>query len=143
MVPGLAAASEEYMEEVVVTAQKREEAVTDVPISVQVTSGDYLDEQSVKNLREFVNFVPGMTQKASFSNAHPDFQLRSITQTAGDEDIGGWIDLQLHAINFATFAYEPVGDPIENYGGTDISDYRLQVLAEPNERLSLKVTAIM
>ena len=247
-VPSLASASEQYLEEIVVTAQKREEGVLDTPITIQAVSGEFLDVHSVKNLREFVYFVPGMNQKASLSSAHPDFQIRSITQsagagdptvgyyiddapfyypqqivapmtrtvglerievlkgpqstlygngamggvvrvipkapnlesfegsllvgyteisggdgghtadislsvpviqdklgirfTAGDEDVGGWIDLQPHALNFATFAYEPVGDPLENYGGTETSDYRLQVLAEPNERLRLKLTAI-
>ncbi|MYK28505.1 MAG: hypothetical protein F4048_07500, partial [Gammaproteobacteria bacterium] len=53
-----ALAEEATIEEILVTAQKREEALTDVPLSIQVADGEFLDRNNVKNLRELVNFVP-------------------------------------------------------------------------------------
>ena len=47
-------------EEVVVTAQKRDQTLTDVPISVQVLSGEKILEQGFNDLQEATTFVPGV-----------------------------------------------------------------------------------
>ena len=48
------------LEEIVVTAQKRDQSLTDVPISIQVLSGDVFIEQGLNNLEDAANFVPGL-----------------------------------------------------------------------------------
>ena len=47
-------------QEVVVTARKIEEGPQDVPMSVQVLSGEYLDESRVTRLHELQFAIPGL-----------------------------------------------------------------------------------
>lgn len=56
------------LEEVLVTAQKREQSLQDVPITVTALSGQILDEFGVDDLFEIANLVPGMV----FSRAPDD-----------------------------------------------------------------------
>ena len=48
------------LEEIVVTAQKRDQSLTDVPISVQVLSGEVFIEQGLNNLEDAATFIPGL-----------------------------------------------------------------------------------
>ena len=50
-----------FVEEIVVTAQKREEAVQDVPISIQAFSADQLDARGLVNVRDLALATPGLT----------------------------------------------------------------------------------
>lgn len=242
----VAAQTDSIIEEVVVTAQKREQALSDVPLSIQVADGEFLDRNNVHSLRELVNFVPGAATGEAFGTEQTRIQLRGVSQMAGDptvgyyvgdtpfyfpnmlwapvvrtsglqrveiikgpqstlygngamggvirvipkepgleaadfainagytsiqdgedghyvdasvsfplikdklavrlsmaeEKSGGWITLQPHAINFATFGFEPSGDVIEDYGGNDVSDWRLQVLAQASDRLAFELLAM-
>ncbi|MCX2784069.1 TonB-dependent receptor [Microbulbifer thermotolerans] len=47
------------LEEVVVTAQKREQSVQDVPVSMQVLSGDVVEELGVDTGFDIVKYLPG------------------------------------------------------------------------------------
>lgn len=47
--------------DIIVTAQRREQRLQDVPISVAVISGDTLQERSVRNLADFSNYVPNLS----------------------------------------------------------------------------------
>ncbi|WP_315761765.1 TonB-dependent receptor [Sphingomonas sp. Y38-1Y] len=47
-------------EDIVVTAQKREQALIDVPQSVSVVSGETLERQSVNNIADYLNNVPSL-----------------------------------------------------------------------------------
>ena len=48
------------LEEIVVTAQKRQESLQDVPVSVAVVSGDRLEEMSIDNLDDLAPYMgPG------------------------------------------------------------------------------------
>jgi iron complex outermembrane receptor protein len=47
------------LEEIIVTARKREEAVQSIPITIAVLNGDVLAEQGVERLRELQFSVPG------------------------------------------------------------------------------------
>ena len=49
------------LEEVVVTAQKREQSLMDVPMSVQVLSGETFIEQGLDDLQDAAPFIPGLT----------------------------------------------------------------------------------
>ena len=47
--------------EVIVTAQKRSEALADIPMSVSVVTGDDLVRQQVDNFQDLVSMVPGLS----------------------------------------------------------------------------------
>ena len=48
------------LEEIVVTAQKRDQSLSDVPVSVQVLSGETFIEQGLNTLEDAANFIPGL-----------------------------------------------------------------------------------
>ena len=240
------AQADDFIEEIVVTAQKREQVLSDVPLSIQVTDGDFLDKNNIQSLRELVNFVPGVATGEAFGTEQIRIQIRGVPQIVGDptvgyyigdtpfyfpsmlwapvvrtsglerieivkgpqstlygngamggvmrvipkkpdldtvqlaanvgyttirnggdgyyadaslsfplirdrlavrlsvgeEDSGGWIDLQPHAVSFAPFGFVPAGESLEDYGGNKVSDWRLQILAQPMDRLTLEFMAM-
>ena len=56
------------LEEIIVTAQKREQSIQDVPVTITALSGELLEEFDVNDLFEVANLVPGMV----FSRAPDD-----------------------------------------------------------------------
>jgi len=46
------------LEEIVVTARKREEALADVPISITAIAGDVLQESNIRDLSQLTNLIP-------------------------------------------------------------------------------------
>lgn len=56
-----AAADEEDTGEIIVTAQKREENLQKVPMSIQAIGTEKLDQLQVKELGDFVKFLPSVT----------------------------------------------------------------------------------
>lgn len=57
------------LEEVIVTAQKREQSVLDVPISITVVSGQTLEELSVDNFNDMQLYVPSFMVTPTPSNS--------------------------------------------------------------------------
>ena len=53
--------SESRLEEVVVTAQKKEQGLSEVPISIQVISSERITEIGVSSWEEIAQYVPGLT----------------------------------------------------------------------------------
>ena len=52
--------SDSRLEEIVVTAQKREQGLAEVPISIQVLSGDKIEDLGITNMESLSNYVPGL-----------------------------------------------------------------------------------
>jgi outer membrane receptor protein involved in Fe transport len=65
------------IEEIVVTAQKREQAIQDVPISMSAISGEMLVEQGVTDVREALQLVPNARVDAAGFFAAP--RVRGFT----------------------------------------------------------------
>lgn len=65
------------IQEIVVTAQKRSEAINDVPLSITAASGDKLQEQGITNVSDLVKIVPGFNYTES-AFATPVYTLRGI-----------------------------------------------------------------
>lgn len=55
-----ASAAAETTEEIIVTAQKREQALIDVPQSVSVVGGDTLERLQANNFQDYLKLVPGL-----------------------------------------------------------------------------------
>lgn len=69
------------LEEVTVTATRREESIQSVPISITAISGEALAEAGVKDTRDLVNFAPNLAQQGSFARTSPSFFIRGIGST--------------------------------------------------------------
>ncbi|MEQ8993185.1 MAG: TonB-dependent receptor, partial [Pseudomonadales bacterium] len=66
---GSHAASDGLMlEEIVVTATKRSESLQDVPISIGVVTGDFIEQFEIEDLRDIQSYVPNLTVQHTFGN---------------------------------------------------------------------------
>jgi iron complex outermembrane recepter protein len=73
--------------DIVVTAQKREQKLKDVPLTVSALSQAMLDQLGVSELGEMAAYVPGLQiQKQSANN--PGFVIRGITSDSGSAQAG-------------------------------------------------------
>ena len=53
-------ASDSRLEEVVVTAQKKEQGLSEVPISIQVLSDEMIESRGVTTMKHLAEYVPGL-----------------------------------------------------------------------------------
>ncbi len=63
--PSLLAQETAALGEVIVTAQKREQSLQDVPISIDAIGEQKLEELNIQNFKDYVNFLPTVTMAAS------------------------------------------------------------------------------
>jgi len=68
---------DEVLEEVTVTAQKRSERLSDVPLSITATTGDQLAKQGITDATDLERIVPGFAYQKSTYGA-PVFAIRGI-----------------------------------------------------------------
>ena len=68
---------------VVVTAQKRTQALQDVPIVVNVASGQQLRDQGVKDIKDLQLLTPGLTVTSTSSEVVTTARIRGVG-TVGD-----------------------------------------------------------
>ena len=68
------------LEEIVVTAQKREQSLQDVPISITVLTGERLEETNIRTLDNLALYVPNFSKGES--GAGPIIQIRGIATGA-------------------------------------------------------------
>lgn len=66
------------IEEIVVTAQKREESLQEIPKQVQVVAFEQMEKSNVTNIEEMVKLVPSMTG----DNSGDDVAMRGISTAA-------------------------------------------------------------
>jgi iron complex outermembrane receptor protein len=131
---GLAVAAESTetagLEEVVVTAQKRSEDVQKVPISLQVLSGQTLEQLQVKGFDDFAKYVPSLSYR-SWGPGQTAFFFRGISATEGTT--------QLHAGYLPSTGLYVDDTPVSTIGGNlDIHIYdvaRIEALAGPQGTL--------
>lgn len=78
-----APAAEDELDRIVVTAQKREQQIEDVPIAINAYSGDFLQAQGIVDYGDLGSLVPGLeVQTQSVSN--PSISIRGITADLDD-----------------------------------------------------------
>ena len=74
------------LEEVVVTAERRETNVQNTPISVVAISADTLTKSGITNTQQLQNLVPNLSIGGTLplGNKQPQFVLRGVGQASGD-----------------------------------------------------------
>jgi iron complex outermembrane receptor protein len=87
------------LQEVVVTATRREERLQDVPISLTAFSQEKLDQQGLRNIDDLVRLSPGVTfqrngngSSANYNDESSDISIRGIDSQAGTSTTGLYID---------------------------------------------------
>ncbi|MEX6723005.1 TonB-dependent receptor [Sphingosinicellaceae bacterium M-36] len=76
------AADDGALPEIIVTAQKREERVRDVPFTITAYGGDFLREVGVGEFDDLSRYVPGLNIQEQSPN-NPGFVIRGITSDDG------------------------------------------------------------
>jgi outer membrane receptor protein involved in Fe transport len=71
------------LDEVVVTAQKREQRIQDVPISLSVIGGGDLDKSSIQSVSDALGMVPGVAVNTTAQGGETRLTIRGVT-AAGD-----------------------------------------------------------
>lgn len=91
--PALAQSQVADTDEIIVTAQKREQALQDVPLPVQALGAQQLEQAGATKVSDLVSLIPGAS---IVSNSTPGFetvQIRGISSgTTGDGLVGYYID---------------------------------------------------
>ena len=75
------AGAQATLEEIVVTARRVEESITDAPLAVAVMDSDYLQSQGVENMQDVLELTPGASWNM-FTKAQPAFTIRGINAGA-------------------------------------------------------------
>lgn len=93
MAQNAAKADEADPSEIVVTAQKREQNLLDVPLSIQAISGKQLEEQGTKELNDLIESIPGASSVSRTAPGFETIQIRGIASgTTGDATVGYYVD---------------------------------------------------
>ena len=81
------------LEEVVVTAQKREQGLRDVPISIIAISGERIADAGINGLQELTLYTPNV--KINSGSASPNLFVRGVgsgTNAGFEQSVGMFID---------------------------------------------------
>jgi iron complex outermembrane receptor protein len=97
--------SSDTIEEIVVTAQRREENAQRVPIAVTALSTADLEQKQVTNVVDLAQFAPGMDAKPTISPNEISIAIRGVTQLqpsiSADPPIGAYVDGLYNAVGGA------------------------------------------
>jgi outer membrane receptor protein involved in Fe transport len=87
-------------EEIVVTAQKREQRIADVPVTVTALTGQRMATIGVNSLTEVAQFIPGLQIQEQSAN-NPGFVIRGITSDNGSSQQGARVTLYYNGIDIS------------------------------------------
>ncbi len=91
------------IEEIIVTAQKREQAVIDVPISLSVLDEDFMAREGITDLRDVALFVPNA--KIRTSAVLPDIRIRGFGTSPVNPNFEQSVGLVLDGVPYSKKAY--------------------------------------
>ena len=121
-----AAQSSGQLEEVVVTAQKREQSLNDVPISMLAFSRDDLTTFKLENSNDLMNVTPGLYMNGPYAHSNPKIVMRGL----GTDDFTEVVNPTVGYYVAEVFIGAPVGMTI---GLLDLE--RIEVLKGPQGTL--------
>src|ERR1700734_1288216 len=88
------------LEEITVTATRREESISRVPISITAINQEMLDQKGIKAFSDVVRFTPGVAFDSSQTN---QISIRGISSSGGSGTTGIYIDdtpIQVRSLGF-------------------------------------------
>jgi outer membrane receptor protein involved in Fe transport len=90
--PASLTAQESQLSSITVTAQKRAERLTQVPVSAMAFDQDALDKQGVKDIADIARLVPGVTFQGNDDSGNMNIAIRGIISTVGAATTGIYVD---------------------------------------------------
>ncbi len=110
------------LEEITVTARRKEESLLSVPMSISALGAADLDEANIKTFVDLAQFAPGLSFNESSAGRHdrytPNYVIRGLFQSGGVGGPGAFVFLDGAAVTSGRI-----------YGFTDIE--RVEVLKGP------------
>ncbi|MGA2861076.1 MAG: TonB-dependent receptor [Steroidobacteraceae bacterium] len=88
------------LKEIVVTATRREESLSKVPVSVSAFTQEDMDEKGIKDFTDIVRYTPGVSIDQTGTNA---ISIRGISSSGGAGTTGIYIDdtpIQMRSVGF-------------------------------------------
>ncbi len=111
------------IEEIVVTATKREISVREVPVSINATTGEALEKMSARDIQDYIATVPGITLQ---EGTNGDAGGRKITvRGVGPSELNGFSGNQTVGQFIGDI---PMTDPYSNYVTPDLDPFDLQTV---------------
>jgi outer membrane receptor protein involved in Fe transport len=90
--PQTADTAPDQLQEITVTAQRRSEALSKVPISMMAIDQETMTKQGVKDISDIARLVPGLNLQASDDDGDTNISIRGISSDVGDATTGIYID---------------------------------------------------
>ena len=87
-----ALAQEAVLEEIIVTARKREENLIDIPVAITAISGETVENYGLNDLQDVARIVPGLTFDRSVTQNDFAPALRGLQAEQGRNSVGLLID---------------------------------------------------
>ncbi len=81
-----------FISEIVVTAQKREQRLQDVPISITAVTGEEIKGRGVTSLEDMQYTVPGLSSLRYGPATVEYIQLRGVATSVGSPTVGAYLD---------------------------------------------------
>jgi outer membrane receptor protein involved in Fe transport len=85
-------AQEATLEEIIVTAQKREQRLIDVPVSITALSGQELEQRGLSSIQDISFAVPGMAMREDGPGSYTIFMRGLSNQYGSDALVGVYLD---------------------------------------------------
>ena len=86
------------IDEIVVTANKREQTLQDIPLSVSVTSGETIEQSSIVDLIDLQTAVPSLRINQLQSSAQTNFTIRGFGNGANNPGIEPAVSLVIDGV---------------------------------------------
>jgi outer membrane receptor protein involved in Fe transport len=86
--------------QIIVTAQKVEQRVQDVPITITATSGERIRELGITDLDELSRYVPGLLIQEQSAN-NPGIVIRGVTSDSGSAQQGPRVTLYYNGVDIS------------------------------------------
>ena len=93
------------MEELIVTARKREESIQDVPLTVSAFTADTIAARGIENIEDIARLTPGFTWETAFGRQFDRPVIRGQANILGTSGVSTFIDgvnvtQSIRALNF-------------------------------------------
>ena len=90
--PAMTWAQDITLEEVIVTAQKREQKLIDVPVAITALSGTELEQRGLSSVQDISFAVPGLTMREDGPGSYTIFMRGLSNQYGSDALVGVYLD---------------------------------------------------
>jgi len=90
--------SDSLFEEIIVTTQKREQTLSEVPVTVTAYSGEFLKRLNIDEFDEISEITPGLIIQEQSPN-NPAFVIRGITSDSGSAQIAPRVSIYLNGVD--------------------------------------------